>query len=131
MSDGEPKGDRGRGEVGRIGEDLAGRVLTARGYRIAARRYRTRNGEIDLVAESPDGTVVFVEVKTRRGSGGCPGSASIGPRKVAALARTALRYLQERGWLDRDVRFDVVEIRLHGAAAPDILHLVDAFRPPS
>ena len=51
---------------GKIGEDLACRELERRGYAILARRYRSRVGEIDIVA-SDGPTLVFVEVKTRDG----------------------------------------------------------------
>ena len=51
-------------ELGRHGEELACRELRRRGYAIVARRYRTRHGEIDIVAMD-EGVLVFVEVKTR------------------------------------------------------------------
>src|SRR5918998_1739405 len=55
-----------RHDFGKMGEDLACAELTRRGYAILARRYRTRFGEIDIVAR--DGaTTVFVEVKARAG----------------------------------------------------------------
>ena len=57
---------RARIALGKTGEDLACAELTRRGYAILARRYRTRRGEIDIIAR--DGpTIVFVEVKAREG----------------------------------------------------------------
>src|SRR5205085_10810245 len=53
-----------RQSLGESGENLAVRELTARGYAILARRYRTRHGEIDIIAEH-EGTIVFVEVRAR------------------------------------------------------------------
>jgi putative endonuclease len=95
---------------------------------VIARRYRRRSGEIDLVVEDGE-TVVFVEVKARRRTGaGTPGEA-VTPRKTERLARTALAFLQERGWLDRRSRFDVVEIIAPPGRRPLVRHIPDAFRP--
>jgi putative endonuclease len=55
---------RARQQLGKTGEDLAARELTARGYAILARRYRTRHGEIDIVCDD-HGTIVFVEVRAK------------------------------------------------------------------
>lgn len=51
--------------LGDRGESYAARYLGAQGYRILAQKYRTKIGEIDLIAKDRD-TLVFVEVKTRR-----------------------------------------------------------------
>jgi putative endonuclease len=98
--------------LGKSGEDLACRELRRRGYEILARRYRTRAGELDIVAR--DGTVVvFVEVKTRTTDAyGAPGEA-VGPRKQHKIWLMATDYLLRRGWYDRPCRFDVVAITLN------------------
>ena len=57
-----------RHSLGRLGEELAAAHLERLGYRVIARNYRTRFGELDLVA-TDDGVLVFCEVKARRGSG--------------------------------------------------------------
>ena len=54
-----------RQSLGKQGEELACRELRRRGYAILARRYRTRFGELDVIARD-HGVLVFVEVKTRR-----------------------------------------------------------------
>jgi len=54
----------GRTELGRRGEEAAGRHLLSLGYRILERRYRTRAGEIDFIARDGE-AIVFIEVKTR------------------------------------------------------------------
>jgi len=111
-----------------FGEREAERRLEARGMGLLARRFRTREGEIDLVFEDAD-AVVFVEVKTRTGlTGGRPAEA-VTPRKQRRLARTAEAFLQRRGWLERRVRFDVVEVLAVPGRAPRIRHIRDAFRP--
>jgi len=97
--------------LGKSGEDLACRELRRRGYEILARRYRTRVGELDIVAR--DGpTIVFVEVKTRATAAfGAPGEA-VGPHKQHKIWLMASDYLLRRGWLGRPCRFDVVAISI-------------------
>ena len=95
--------------LGKSGEDLACRELRRLGYEILARRYRTRVGELDIVAR--DGpTIVFVEVKTRRTAAfGVPGEA-VGPHKQHKIWLMATDYLLRHGWYGRPCRFDVVAI---------------------
>lgn len=91
------------------GEELAARYLEGLGYRIVARNYRTRWGEIDIIAR--DGPVLaFVEVR-RRGSGSLAHPAeTVGRRKRDRLARTAADFLSNRGWWHFACRFDVVTV---------------------
>ena len=51
-------------ETGRIGEDLACGYLVNKNYKILGRNYSKKFGEIDVIAKSPDKTLVFIEVKT-------------------------------------------------------------------
>ena len=112
---------------GRRGEELAEQYLCRRGYVILARRFRTRQGEIDLIARSGE-TIVFVEVRRRRtGRLGDP-LESIGPRKQARLVRTARVFLHARGLHEQPCRFDVVALREADGAGPVIDHREDAFR---
>ncbi|MBD3393709.1 MAG: YraN family protein [Chitinivibrionales bacterium] len=95
---------------GRGGEDRAVEHLLANGYRIVARNYECRDGEIDCVAEAGDGTLVFVEVKAARSdAGGDPFSWVTRP-KQRTLARMARRYLADHDIVDRACRFDVIAI---------------------
>lgn len=55
-----------KSEVGRIGEDIAVEYLKNQGYRIVERNHRQTFGELDIVCQDPDRTLVFVEVKTMR-----------------------------------------------------------------
>ena len=83
-------GNRG---LGQWGERQARLYLEARGYEIVAGNYRSRSGEIDLVAMQ-DGETVFVEVKTRRGGAYGRGSESISPERAERMAAVAEEYLQ-------------------------------------
>lgn len=102
-----------RQSLGKLGEDLACRELGRRGYAILARRYRTRYGEIDIVAGDGQ-TIVFVEVKTRDGTAFGTGAEAVTGWKQRRLARMATDYLARRRLLDVACRFDVVDITVEG-----------------
>ncbi|GAB4340445.1 MAG: hypothetical protein Fur0042_01090 [Cyanophyceae cyanobacterium] len=83
--------------------------LQQRGYQLLAQRWHCRWGELDLIAQDPDGTIAFVEVKTRsRGSWDEGGLLAITPSKQRKLIRTAQEYLaQAPAYQDAPCRFDV------------------------
>lgn len=96
--------------LGRWGESVAAHHLEAKGCRIVERNWRCQRGEIDLVARDGS-TLVFVEVKTRRGrSMGTP-EEGLTPRKGRKLLELGQLYLAERD-LDVDWRVDLVAIEL-------------------
>jgi putative endonuclease len=103
---------------GESGERIAEEHLQHRGYRILARNFRTRFGELDLVA-ADERTLVFCEVKTRL-SGSLRGPAgpldAIGTRKRDRLRRMARQWLAETAAVDRprpeDLRFDAIGVIL-------------------
>jgi putative endonuclease len=98
-----------RQALGKTGEDLAAAELERRGYAVLARRYRTRHGEIDIVARD-DETLVFVEVKFRV-SGECGMAAEAVTRdKQRRLGSMAADYLARHDLSDVACRFDVVAI---------------------
>jgi putative endonuclease len=113
--------------LGEAGERAAARFLEERGLVILARNLRSRLGEIDLLAR--DGpTLVFVEVKARRGAPGDPPEAAVDARKRIRLVRLALGYLAARRLGERPCRFDVVGVSLgEGGRVTGIRHLVHAF----
>jgi putative endonuclease len=103
-----------RSALGRLGEQCAADYLTRAGYRLIARNWRCRLGEIDLVALQGD-QFVFVEVKTRRGRGQGP-EESVGPAKARRLQALACAYLEAAGVLDGAAwRIDVVAVEIDGA----------------
>ncbi len=110
-----------RARLGARGEDIAAAYLEANGLRVRDRNYRTRYGEVDIVAEEGNESV-FVEVRTRRsGVMGTP-EESVTPRKRRRLATVALQYLQEHGLEDRPWRVDVIAITMD-RNTPTINHL--------
>lgn len=117
-----------RQALGIDGEDTACHTLQARGYRILARRYRTRFGEIDLVARQGE-CIVFVEVKTRRGGSFGDPAAAVTAEKQRRLAVMAADYLARYRLERRPARFDVVGIVVDADARARVEVFVDAFRP--
>ena len=101
-----------RQQFGKLGEDLAVAELERRGYAITARRYRTRCGEIDIVAES-EGVLVFVEVKARADDEFGTAAEAVTPWKQRRLTRMARDYLTREQVTGRPCRFDVVAIMLN------------------
>ncbi len=119
---------RERQALGAGGEDAAARWLERSGLRILARRFRLRMGEIDVVAEDEDGTIVFVEVKARRGLRFGRPAEAVTAVKRRRLARVAAAFLARCGLSGRRSRFDVVEILPDGAGGLEVRHIPDAFR---
>lgn len=72
---------------------------------------------------------MFVEVKTRRDTRAGRPAEAVDARKRGRIARAALLFLKERAWLERTVRFDVVEVVWRDGGDPVVSHLTDAFRP--
>lgn len=106
---------RARKNLGDSGERVAALYLEQHGYHILARNYRTRVGELDLVAEDADG-LAFVEVRTRRGRKAGAPEESLTPRKRVRLFAVAQQYLQEHPLhSERAWRIDLVAIELDRA----------------
>lgn len=101
----------GRQLLGRWGEKVAAHFLEAKGYVIVERNWRTGRGEIDLVAQQGP-TLVFVEVKTRRGQNYGTPEESITPRKQEKLLELVQTYLADHNLGEQEWRIDVVAIEL-------------------
>lgn len=113
--------------LGKLGESAACGELRRRGYEILARRYRTRYGEIDVIARHGP-TLVFIEVKLRT-SAVCGGAfEAVTPAKRARLIRMALDYLGRRRRLaDAPCRFDIAGVSEDGQGGLRVEILPDAF----
>lgn len=126
--------DDPRHALGKWGEDQALTFLEGLGFLIIARNYRTRSGEIDVVAREGD-EVVFVEVRTKQHTAFGHPFETITHRKQQQLIRMARQFLA-RGPLPADLspqrhslfcRFDVVGITLSPDGAGNIEHIRNAF----
>ncbi len=104
---------------------MALRYLLERGYELVERNYRTRYGELDLILRK-DNTLVFVEVKLRRGTGFGGPLEAVTPRKQTTIRSLAEQYLSDRDPAFDTVRFDVVGI-LVDWDEPRLQHVADAF----
>ena len=101
-----------RKELGARGEALAERALKKDGYKIVERNYRSRFGEIDIIAIDKD-TLVFIEVKTRSNKAyGTPGEA-VDKRKQGRIIKSSMEYLTQV-WKGREPhsRYDVVTVEV-------------------
>lgn len=110
-------------EVGKDKEGLAALYLEKEGCHILERNFRTRYGEIDLIAR--DGKeYVFVEVKYRSGTGAGDPAEAVGEKKQEVIRRTALSYLKKNGINPAEayLRFDVISI-----LGSDLRHYPNAF----
>jgi len=119
-------GSIGTVKFGELGENLACDALRRRGYAVLARRYRTRVGEIDIVAADGD-TLVFVEVKARRNTRcGIPAEAVTWwkQRRIITMAR---HYMAVHRCHDRPVRFDVVSVLAPVGERPSVEVIRGAF----
>ncbi|HZP29092.1 MAG TPA: YraN family protein [Acidimicrobiia bacterium] len=105
--------------LGTSGEEAVARWYERAGYEVLDRNWRVREGELDLVLRT-DRTIVFCEVKTRRGVGfGLPAEA-VTFAKQRRLRGLALRWLEARGTHAANLRFDVASVLVAGGAEPVI-----------
>ena len=112
--------------LGKTGEDFACRELERLGFVILARRFRTRMGEIDIIAREGD-TLAFIEVKARRSTRfGIPCEA-VDWRKQQTIGRIAAEYVLRHGIGDALCRFDVVSIVFGEGLRPRVSVLRNAF----
>lgn len=114
-----------RHELGRRGEARAAAFLISRGYRILERNIRAGGVELDLIARR-GGTIVFVEVKTRRGHRSGTPHEAVGLQKRRRIVRGAAAWLGQRRELRHRVRFDVVSVLAIGDAL-HVRHFENAF----
>lgn len=105
------KSPTARQQLGARGEQLAAEALSVAGYRVIQVDVRVPGGQIDILAAEGD-DLVFVEVKTRRGTAfGIPAEA-VNAVKQRHLIASALAYLDQHDLADRSWRIDVVSIML-------------------
>lgn len=94
-------------EKGNMGEDLACRHMETQGYQILTRNFRCKMGELDIVAESPDGTLCFVEVKTYKAGTWVHPMTAVG-MQIQKIQQAAVLYLSRLKKEPRAIRFDVI-----------------------
>jgi len=115
--------------LGRWGEKYCQRFLKKKGLKKLAGNFSCKTGEIDLIMVDIDGTIVFVEVRTRADESFGPAESSITSAKKAKLLRTAQYFLTTHNIENRPFRFDVVTIVLASTGRPMLRHYENAFVP--
>lgn len=115
-----------RRDLGDFGERVARAHLEAKGYRLLATGFRTREGEVDLVAER-DGVVAFVEVKTRRGDAAGSALEALDARKARRLLAASDAFAQQHPELPPDRRIDLIAIDLdRSGRVRSVVHVENA-----
>lgn len=109
-------------ERGRAGEEYVCGYLEKRGWKIAARNFRVKGGEIDIIAEK-SGVIAFVEVKTRKFGSLSDGIEAVDAKKRKCVIRAADRYLEEFSDMAREVRFDAAVVTITTEEAPRVLEM--------
>ena len=122
--DEEPEAQHEAHDTGVLGEEVAARYLTDKGYVIVEKNYRKGKYEIDLIAYK-DGELVVVEVKTRSAANVILPEEAVDHRKRKALIRIANEYVQSHNRSEA-VRFDIVSIVKSGSNT-EVRHLENAF----
>ncbi|MDR0626481.1 MAG: YraN family protein [Bifidobacteriaceae bacterium] len=112
-----------RRALGRYGEAVAAAFLTLKGWKLLDRNWRTREGELDLVAQADPRTLVFVEVKTRRSVVCGVPAAAVTAEKLARLRRLAAAWLVSHDHHAEVVRIDVIAVTTGTAAGRAIEHI--------
>lgn len=115
-------------DLGIRGESAAACFLEKRGYEVMERNWRCPAGEVDIIARDDDGSIVFVEVKTRSGvERGFPAEA-VTPARRKRYEKIAGYYLSDHIFEDVRVRFDIIGILTMAAQhRAYIRHHIDAF----
>lgn len=112
-------------EKGVIGEDKACDFLISSQYQIIERNFRTRNGEIDIIA-CKDDTLVFVEVKSLPHGDVETLAAELNIKKQQKIIKTAKCWLQKhRRYSNGYIRFDVLALDVPGLEP--VHHIINAF----
>ncbi|MBN1913567.1 MAG: YraN family protein [Candidatus Omnitrophica bacterium] len=110
---------------GRSAEEAAAGFLKKKGYRIIQKNYRTKLGEIDIIAKDKD-TFCFIEVKSRHSDKFGSPKESITADKQNRIAKSSLIFLKANKLFDEKSRFDVVALS-YPEGKPKIELIKDAF----
>ncbi|WP_434796835.1 YraN family protein [Terrisporobacter vanillatitrophus] len=110
-------------EKGKIGEKIALKYIISKGGKIIEQNYRTKMGEVDIIAKL-NGELVFVEVKSRSNINYGYPSESVNYKKKRKITNVAKYYILDNSLENLSIRFDVIEIYFN---EKKINHIVNAF----
>ncbi len=114
-----------KSETGKLGEESVCAYLTEHGYTIAARNYRIKGGEIDIIACNGD-YIAFVEVKTRKKDSMVSGFEAVNKRKRGLIIKTAADYCIKHPTVLQP-RFDVAEVIAENGVVISIDYINNAY----
>ena len=115
----------GNREIGQSGEERATQYLLENGYEVLERNYKTKTGEIDIIAKKAE-TVVFVEVKTLPQATQDMLSSVLNRQKLQRILKTSKRFLlNHRQYSNSYIRYDVIVLDMQGL--PEVYHIENAF----
>jgi putative endonuclease len=118
-----------RAKLGRWGEKRCERFLRNKGLRTLIRNFSCKVGELDLVMVDTDGTLVFVEVRTRANEEFGPAEATVNATKRERVSQAARYFIAAHRIEDRPLRFDIITLILGHRGPPQIRHFENAFVP--
>lgn len=95
---------------GNIAEDQATQYLKEKGYKILARNFAGKTGEIDIIAQDKQNTIIFVEVKQRKTNLFGGGLAAVNKAKQRRITLTAASYIKKTKISYTALRFDIITI---------------------
>lgn len=110
-------------QKGRLGEEIALKYIVSKGGKIIEKNYKTKIGEIDLIAKL-NGEIVFVEVKSRSNINYGYPSEAVNYKKRKKITTVAKFYILDNSLQNISIRFDVIEVYLSDRK---INHIVNAF----
>ncbi|MBO4859103.1 MAG: YraN family protein [Treponema sp.] len=115
----------GNRETGLSGEERAAQYLLEKGYEVLERNWRTKTGEIDIIAKKAE-TLVFVEVKTLPQATPDMLSSVLNRQKLQRILKTSKRFLlNHRQYSNSYIRYDVIVLDMQGL--PEVYHIENAF----
>jgi len=115
--------------LGRWGEKHCEKFFKRKGLKTLTRNFSCKTGEIDLIMVDSDGTLVFIEVKTRATEDFSPSESAVTKAKKTRMLRTTRYFLAVNDIENRPFRFDVVTIVLGEKGPAQIRHYENAFVP--
>ncbi len=116
-----------RNALAKWGEKRAQKFLKKQGYTTLAKNYLCKTGELDLVMAETDGTIIFVEVKTRSTEDFAEPEDAITTSKKQRMSRAAQYFLNSHNIENRPCRFDVVTIKIDQMGRETVKHYENAF----
>ena len=118
-----------RNALAKWGEKRAQKFLKKQGCTTLAKNYLCKTGELDLVMAETDGTIIFVEVKTRSTEDFAEPEDAITTSKKQRMSRAAQYFLNSYNIENQPCRFDVVTIKIDQMSRETVKHYENAFTP--